>query len=322
MNKKQQNTVAAVSIIAVLLILVVVVFGPFYILNEGEQAVLVRFGQIVEVKQDAGIGIKVPFVDNVLIYTKKVFSWDGEAQLMPTSEKQFIWVDTTARLRIKDPKTFYAKLTTLENANTRITAVIESAVRTVVAENSLSAAVRNTNIINESKSQETIALSDIKVEQQPVLKASEGRRALSKKMLDSAKPILDLFGIEIIDLLIRQIRYSDQVTQNVYERMISERNQKAQEFRSIGEGQKKEWDGKTDSEQMAIMSEAYRQAETIKGEADAKAAKTYSDAYRKDPEFFAFWRAMESYRKTMDKFDMTLSTDMDYFRYLYSTSGR
>lgn len=321
MTKKQQNALVAGLVTALVVIVFLTVLGPFYILNEGEQAVLVRFGQIVDVRQEAGLGFKVPMVDNVVIYTRKVTSWDGEARLMPTKEKQFIWVDTTARLRIKDPRTLYSKLTTMENANTRITAIIESAVRTVVAENTLEGAVRSTNAINESIAREG-AQSDIKPEPQPLLGNDEGRRALSVKMLEIARPVLDQFGIEIIDLLIRQIRYSDQVTQNVYERMISERNQKAQEFRSMGEGQKKEWEGRTEAEQKSIMSEAYRQSETIKGNADAEAAKIYSDAYRKDPEFFAFWRAMESYRKTMGSFSKTLSTDMDYFRYLYSINGR
>jgi membrane protease subunit HflC len=126
------------------------------------------------------------------------------------------------------------------------------------------------------------------------------------------------YGIELIDVVTRQIRYSNELTQSVYARMIRERNQIAQYFRSQGEGRKAEWLGKMDNEKRSLLSAAYSQAETIRGTADAEAARIYADAYNRDRTFFEFWRAIESYRTTMPKFEKTLTTDMEYFRYLYS----
>jgi membrane protease subunit HflC len=125
------------------------------------------------------------------------------------------------------------------------------------------------------------------------------------------------FGIELIDIIIRQIRYSDDLTESVYQRMIKERNQIAEAYRSYGRGQLAQWQGKTESEQRVILSTAYAESEAIKGVADAEAAKIYSDAYEADPEFFNLWRTLESYRKTIPDLDKVLSTDMEYFDQLY-----
>jgi membrane protease subunit HflC len=130
------------------------------------------------------------------------------------------------------------------------------------------------------------------------------------------------YGIELIDVVTRQIRYSDELTQSVYARMIKERNQIAQAFRSDGEGKKAEWLGKTENERRSILSAAYERAETIRGTADAEATRIYAEAYGQDRDFFDFWRAVESYKTTLPNFNKTLSTDLDYFRYLYAPQGR
>jgi membrane protease subunit HflC len=339
MTKKEQNRLTGIVVVALVGFAIVFMAGPFYILNEGDQAVIVRFGAIVDVHTEAGLRLKMPVIDNVVVYSKKIISWDGDPRSMLTAEKQSIWVDTTARWRIKDAKQFYASIMTPSAADSRIKDVIESAVRTIIAENSLSMAVRNSNAINETKNaaglvntatdsggtsevdQELLNLIET-TEKFPTLGKEEGRRALSQKMLLSARPALDQLGIEVVDIIIRQIRYTDEVTESVYNRMISERNRIAQAYRSFGEGKKNDLMGQTENKLKSIMSDAYRQSETIKGEADAKAARIYSQAYQQDPEFFKFWRAMESYRKTMNSFNPTLSTDMDYFKYLYSINGR
>jgi membrane protease subunit HflC len=339
MNKQQQNKIVGIVIVIGVALAIVFFAGPFYILNEGDQAVLVRFGAIVDTHTEAGLRLKMPVIDNVVIYPKRILSWDGDPRSMLTAEKQSIWVDTTARWRIKDAKQFYASIISVSAADSRIKDVIESAVRTIVAENSLSVAVRNSNAINEAKIESNLLSTGIDqgntsevdkellnlietTEKYPILGKEEGRRMLSQKMLQSAKPALEQLGIEVVDIIIRQIRYTDEVTESVYNRMISERNRIAQAYRSFGEGKKNDLLGQTENKLKSIMSDAYRQAETIKGTADAKAAELYTSAYQRDPEFFKFWRAMESYRKTMGSFNKTLSTDMDYFKYLYSVNGR
>ena len=323
-------------VVIVVLLIVFVALGPFYILQEGEQAVITRFGAIVASSQDAGLKFKMPMVDTVIKYPKRILSWDGDAQRLPTAENQFIWVDTTARWKIVDPLKFYESVTTIDQAFARLDEVIDSSVRTVVAENPLYEAVRNSNVINEidrsnavqagtgagetldESSMQSTALIDADKTYPEVRK---GRNKLSEEMFLAAQKITPQYGIELIDIVIRQIRYSDDLTESVYNRMIAERNQKAQEFRSRGEGQKAFWLGKQDNERRSILSRAYTEAETLKGNADREAAQIYADAYGADEEFAIFWRSLESYRNTMSKFNKTLTTDMEYFRYLYDQNG-
>ena len=297
--KKLITLLVVVVILAALLIMM----GPFYILNEGSQSLVVRFGEITKVETEAGLKLKTPFIDNVVVYPKKVMSWDGEAQRIPTKENQFIWVDATARWRISDPKMFYQSVSTMSGAFGKLDDVIDSAVRTVVSSNFLREAVRNTNDILKSTSRETFETGDaegsdslrqLTQTQSSYETIDKGRRSISQEMLDMARQLTPEYGIEILDVVPRQIRYSDELTESVYNRMIKERNQIAQAFRSFGEGKKSEWLGKLENEQRSVLSKAYEQAETIKGTADATATRIYADAYGRDRAFFDFWRAIES----------------------------
>jgi modulator of FtsH protease HflC len=331
MNKK---AVVVIVIVAVVLFLVFVV-GPYYILVEGEQAVVVEFGKLVRVDTEAGLQFKIPFVDIVTKYSKKVQSWDGSAQRLPTSENQFIWVDTTARWRISDSKKFYESVGTMTQAHSRLDDVIDSTVRKVIARNPLREAVRNSNTISEiervnefaglmgSEAAETESLSAISTfAQQKYESIAVGREAQSVLMLEEARQITPQYGIELIDLIIRQIKYSDDLTQSVYDRMIKERNQIAQAFRSDGEGEKARWLGQTNKELQQIRSDAERTAKEKKAKADAEALNIRNAAYSRDPEFADYWMAMEEYKTLMPKFKKTLTTDADFFKYLYNKRGR
>jgi membrane protease subunit HflC len=317
------------SIIAAIA-LVVFLMGPFYIIDEGEQAVIVQMGKLVRVVTDAGLHLKAPFIDNVIRYPKRIMAWDGEQKSIPTREKQYIFVDVTARWRIADPQKFYESITTLNAAYSKLGEIIDSEVRTVVAENYLRESVRNSNMILERPETTDFAGESLNAETMQGLITSEGsrdpiqrgRRQLAEEMLSRSRRMVPEYGIELIDVVTRQIRYSDELTQSVYARMIKERNQIAQRFRSEGEGKKAEWMGRMDSERRAILSSGYERSETVRGEADAEATRIYAEAYSRDSNFFEFWRAIESYRVTMPKLNKTLSTDMDYFRYLYSPTGR
>jgi modulator of FtsH protease HflC len=323
-----------ITTLAVILVLVIilVILGPFYILYEGEQAVITRFGAIVNTQTEAGLKFKVPFVDNVVKYSKRVLSWDGDSQRIPTKENQFIWVDTTARWKIVDPLKFYEAVNTVDQGYARLDDIVDSTVRTIIAENFLNEAVRNSNRILEIVVTEQVQsledgeeaeslrdLTETKVQSDPV---SKGREALSAEMFALAAPITrEEYGIELIDILIRQIRYSDDLTASVYDRMIKERNQIAEAYRSFGEGKKAEWLGKQENDKKKILSEAYAKSEEIKGSADATATKLYADSYSADPDFFEFWLTLESYRKTVPTLDKILSTELDYFDYLYNEKG-
>jgi modulator of FtsH protease HflC len=325
---KRMGIIGGIILAAIVLILVT---GPFFIVNEGEQALVVRFGQIIGTHKTAGLKLRSPFIDGVVKYPKQVMPWDGEPQRIQTKENQFIWVDTTARWRISDPVKFYESIGTLESAYGKLGDVLDSAVRTVVAENYLREAVRDSNRILSNDVKETFqtgdaagseALASLTQSQISYEKIEKGRSVLFSAMLTAVKPIVPQYGIEVIDVIPRQIKYSDELTESVFNRMIKERNQIAQAFRSYGEGQKATILGKLENDKRRILSEAYTTAETTKGKADATAAKIYADSYGRDPSFFDYWRAIESYRQTLPNFSKTLSTDMDYFRYLYGTRGR
>ena len=311
----------------VALVLILVILGPFYILSEGEQSVVTRFGAIVKVETTPGLKFKMPFVDTVVRYSAKVLSWDGDAQRIPTKENQFIYVDPTSRWVISDPKRFYETVKTVDNAQLRLDDILDSTVRTVISENYLNEAVRNSNRINQmTVVEEVSSIDDLEAaERLRSLTVSNttqesiriGRQGLSDRMLELASSYTQEYGITLIDVVIRQIKYSDDLTESVYQRMIKERNQIAEAYRSYGRGQLAEWEGKTTSEQKAILSGAYAESEQIKGVADAEATRIYAEAYELDPDFFELWRTLDSYRQTLPDMDKVLSTDITYFDLLY-----
>ncbi|MFP4300932.1 MAG: protease modulator HflC [Alkalispirochaetaceae bacterium] len=326
-----------ILVIVGILLVIVIALGPFYVVNEGEQAVVLRFGEIVDTQTRAGLKLKTPVVDNVVKYSAKILSWDGDPRRVPTAQNQFIWVDTTARWQITDPELFYASVTTMEQGYSRLDDIIESAVRSVISRNSLEEAVRSTNLINEIEREAPVSadaageqideegfeeiadLIDI-VQNQPEI--NRGRRELSDEMKALASETTPSYGVELVDIVIRQIRYSDDLTESVFERMVSERRQIAQAYRSYGQGRKQEILGQMERERAQILSEARREAETIRGGADAEAAAVYSGAYEQDPAFFEFWRAVQSYESILPRFRKTLTTDMDYFRFLHDEQGQ
>jgi membrane protease subunit HflC len=328
-----RKTIIILVIVGVVL-LVISLLGPYFIVTEGEQAVVVQFGRIVRVETEAGLKYKLPFVESVVKYSKKVQSWDGDAQRIPTSENQFIWVDTTARWRISDPKKFYESVGSMTQAQGRLDDVIDSEVRKIISKNPLREAVRDSNIISQIKrtnalasvagsAESSAALSNIstlaEIQYEPI---EVGRRALSIEMLNEARTIMPQYGMELIDVIIRQIKYSDDLTPSVYDRMIKERNQIAQAFRSDGEGEKAKWLGQTTRELLQIQSDADRKAKEIKAKADAEALAIRNKAYSQDPEFADYWMALEEYKTLLPKFNKTLSTDSDFYKYLYNKRGR
>ena len=328
MAKKMTKFWIRISVLAVLVILFLAM-GPFYIVNEGKQVVVTRFGSIVKTHTDAGLYFKVPFIDQLTTYPKLVLSLDGDAQRIPTKENQFIIVDTTSRWRIENPEKFYQNFTTLDNAYNKLSDIIDSATRTVITQNRLSEIVRSSNIINEiadeesdDQDEETKEIENLVAVANTNESVNKGRNELCKQMTAEANKSLGDYGITLIDIVPRQIKYSDELTESVYNRMIKDRNQVAQAYRSLGEGKKAEWLGKLENEKRTIASEAYRKAEEKKGAADAEAARIYAEAYSKDPEFYAFWKSMESYKNTLKNYDALYSTKMDYFDYLYSADGK
>lgn len=314
------------------LLVVVVIFlfmGPFYIVEEGKQVVITRVGKIIGTHTEAGLYFKTPFLDTITTYPKLVLSIDGDEQRIPTKENQYIIVDTTSRWKISDPAKFYQNFKSLDSCYNKLSDIIDSSTRTVITQNRLSEIVRSSNIINDKPSDEAKEDDEDTKEIDSLVndKASneivqKGRSELCRQMTIEANKLVPEYGIQVIDIVPRQVKYSDELTESVYNRMIKDRNQVAQAYRSLGEGKKVEWLGKLESDKRTISSEAYRKSEEIKGNADAEAAAIYAAAYNKDPEFYTFWKSMESYKSNLKDYPATYSTNMDYFKYLYSPNGR
>jgi membrane protease subunit HflC len=306
-------------IIIIVVVVLILILSPYYIVDEGEQAVVSRFGRIIRTSKDAGLKFKVPMVDKVRYYPKKILSWDGDAQLYPT-----------ARWRIADMKIFYERLTEIDNAQSRLDQIINSSARDIIATHSLREAVRNTNLINEidrkdvygsqtgpiAEGEEATAVKTFTRVTYEAIK--KGREELSNDILESAAIEINKLGIELIDVVVRQIKYSDDITQNVYRQMIKERNQIAEAFRSDGEGEKAKWLGKMEKELLTIRSGAEREAKEIKAKADAEALDIRNKAYGQDAEFAEFWMAMKEYEKLLPNMKKILATDFDFFKYIYT----
>jgi len=275
-------------------------------------------------------------VDTILIYPKRILSWDGNPQKAPTAENQFIIVDTTARWRISDAKLFYENLKEIDTGMQRLDQIIDSKVRDIIANNKLIEAVRNSNIINEIERENAFLENsddEIEVEDNILVDISTlterefsqiriGREKLTKLIFDLSQPELSKLGIELIDIIIRQVKYSEDLTQSVYARMIKERNQIAQFFRSQGEGAKANWLGKMERELRKVSSEAERTAKEIKAKADAETLDIRNKAYSKDPEFADFWMALIQYQNLLPKMNKILTTDFEFFKFLYSPTGK
>jgi len=326
------NTSKIVAIVVVVLAIIFFLMGPYYIVEEGELAIVTRFGKIIKEDLDTGLKLKMPFMDEVQIYPKRIQSWDGAAQEFPTQENQLIWVDITARWRIENPKIFFEKLGTIKRAQSRLDDVINSSARKVIANHQLREAVRNSNLINEIErsnpyetkgiQQDGVASSSVGTfTLQTYDTIQQGRVKLSNVMFNLANETTKSYGIQLIDVIIRQIKYTDQITKNVFDKMVKERNQIAQAFRSQGEGAKANWVGKMEKKLSEIRSGAERTAKEKKAEADAKALEIRNAAYSKDPEFADFWMALVQYQKVLPQMKKILTTDMEFFKYLYKKSG-
>ena len=309
-----------------IIILVVLFFflKPFYILNEGNVAIITKFGAVVKPEKEAGLHFKMPLIHTVNKYTSKLLRLDGDPQKILTLEKQYLKVDTTSRWRIVDVKKFYESLTTYDSAYSRLSDIVDSSVRDIISVNSLADVVRSSNIINESKKTEEFNLENAEVDlgslktekvNFPVIK--KGRETLADEILAKANSQLGEFGLEVVDLIFKGIKYSDELENSVFSRMIKERNQIAGTFRSTGDGEKLKILGELENEKRTILSQAYAESERIKGDADAKAVAIYAESYGKSPEFYSFWKSMEIYKNSLPETEKVLSTDMEYFQYLY-----
>ena len=305
-----------IPLVIVAILIVIFASGAFYIIQEGEQVVITEFGRPVgEPIVDAGLKIKTPFIQQVHRFEKRIMEWDGSPNQIPTKDKRFIWLDTTARWQIKDALIFYQALGTEVLAQSRLDDIIDSAARDLVTAHMLIEVVRNSNRVLELDA-ETLGEEEGQTKEQ-LEEIQIGREEITQKILEKARETVLRFGIELVDVRIKRINYVDEVRQKVFDQMISERQRISEKYKSEGEGEAANISGQKQKELERIQSEAYKQAEQIKGAADAQAIQIYADAHGKDPEFFAFLQTLETYRKsTNESTKLILTTDSELYKYL------
>lgn len=308
-----------IYIIAAPVVLVIILFasGAAYTIDETQQVVITQFGQpIGRPIAKAGLHFKMPFIQQANYFEKRILQWDGNPNQIPTKDKRYIWVDTTARWKIVDALTFLQSVTNELGAHARLDDVIDSATRDSITNHNLVEVVRNTNRLMDD---EVIAAAgdEFVIFDDDIERISVGRDNLTRQILANSSQIVPQYGIELVDVRIKRINYVREVQERVYERMISERKRAAEQYRSEGQGRRAEIQGQTIKELDQIRSEAYRIAEEKKGQADAEATAIYADAYNKDPVFYGFLQTLDTYRHTIDKDTfIILSTDSEYYEYL------
>jgi len=287
---------------------------PFFMVDERQQVIILQFGKPVNVKTEPGLQWKLPFIQKVLYFPKTLLEWDGQPGQIPTKDKTFIWIDTFARWRIKDPLTFYRAVRTENEAQGKLDAIIDAATNDYITSSNLIEVVRTSNRLMKAEKVIAVGLPEQASQQ---VEIALGREKMARGILEQVSPKMDQFGIEIVDFRIKRIDYVEEVRTKVYERMIAERKQISEKFRSEGQGESNRIEGERQKELRRIKSEAYRAAEEIKGKADAEAIRIYADAFGRDPEFYSFINTLDIYKNSLNEStSIIMSTGSEFFKYL------
>lgn len=311
-----------IIIIIAVVVVGLVLYASAYVVDETEQVVVTQFGKVVgKPKKNPGLYFKIPFIQQPTYFPKNLLQWDGDPGQIPTLDKTYIWVDTFARWRIVDPVKFFQTVNNTVRAQGRLDDIIDPAVRNFITSYRLIESVRRSN--RELDTFE-IGLDKEDQEKRADYTVSTGREKITQGIMEQAQPKLAPFGIELVDVKIKRINYVEAVRKSVYGRMIAERKQIAEKFRSEGKGEARKILGEKERELKRITSEAYRTAQEIKGKAEAEAIKLYAEAFGLDPEFYSFTQTLDIYSTTLGKnSSLVLSTDSEFLKYLkgYSSLG-
>ncbi len=310
------------GLIIIVVLAFVVISSSVYTIDETEQVVVTMFGKAVgKPIVEPGLKWKLPVVHRINKFKKNLLEWDGDKGQVPTKDKTFIWVDIFARWRIKDALLFFEKVHDEQGAHRKLDDIIDAAVRNLITSNNLIEAVRNTNREMEIEEEEEDSFLD-----STTIILEMGRSRMCQAVLKQSQPKLANFGIELVDVRFKRINYVDDVLRKVYERMIAERRQIAEKYRSEGRGESSKIIGEKEKELKRITSEAYRKAQIVKGMADAKATKIYAAAYNRDPEFYSFLKTLDLYKKSFDSTNTVIMStkNNDFLKYFkqYSPGKR
>jgi len=265
-----------------------------FIVPETQQALVLQFGDPVQKHTVPGLKFKIPFIQQVTVFDKRVLDVDPPPEEVILADQKRLVVDTFARYKINDMLEFYKSLATEQQANTRLNNIINSTLRSILG---------------------NATLADV---------LSEKRGSLMTALKQQANASVTRLGIEIVDIRIGRADLPEQTSQAIYARMRTERQREAAEFRAQGQEQAQEIRSKADKERTVLLAEAERQSQLSRGQGDAEAIKIYAAAFKKDPEFYSFYRTMEAYRDSLpgDNTTLVISPDSDFLRYFKDESGK
>jgi membrane protease subunit HflC len=282
------------GVLAALVIVVLVIgYGAIFTVYQTRQAIVVRLGNPVAVITKPGLHFKLPLFDSVIQIDNRILDLENPAQEVIASDQKRLVVDAFARYKIVNPLLFYQTLATVEGANSRLSTLLNSALRRVLGENTLTHVVR------------------------------DDRAALMGKVKDQLGHEAKDFGIEVIDVRIRRADLPDQNSQAVYQRMQTERQREAAEFRAQGSQKAQEIRAKADRDVTVLLADAQQNADTVRGEGEGERNRVFAEAFNRDPEFFAFYRTMQAYEAGLrGDTRMLLKPDSDFFRFFADPSGR
>ena len=299
-------------LIVVVLLGLSVAGGSVYTVTEIDQAIITQFGEPVgDPVTEPGLHFKLPFIQTANMFEKRFLEWDGFPNQVPTRDRRFIWVDTYARWRITDPLLFFQRLRDERGAQSRLDDILDGQTRNAVARHDLIELVRTSN---REPVNTTLAPQEEPEVLEPIM---TGREEITQEILEAAAAAVGELGIELLDLKLKRINYIADVQQDVFARMIAERQRIAEEFRSEGQGQSARIQGERERDLAQIQSEAFRAAEELRGAADAEATQVYANVYGRDTAFYAFTKSLETYERTMDPSTVfILGTDSELLRFL------
>ncbi len=311
-----------VVIVTIAVLALIAVASSAFIVNETEQVIITQFGKpIGKPIVTPGIHFKIPIIQEANFFDKRFLEWDGNPNQIPTKDKRFIWVDTYARWRIKDPLLFFQRVRNERGAQSRLDDILDGETRNAIAKHVLVELIRSTN--REYKTSEGLLNEG---ESNSLARIKYGREKIARSIVDAASPRTLELGIELLDLRFKRINYVKEVQKKIFERMITERKRIADKFRSEGQGEASKILGNKERELKKIQSEAYKTAQEIMGKADAEATAIYAKAYNQNQQsrdFYAFLKTLETYKTTLSGKDwLILSTKSDFFKYFRTQSGK
>jgi membrane protease subunit HflC len=283
------------GLLAVLIVAALIVgYSSLFTVYQTQQALVVRLGQPVRVVSDPGLHVKAPFIDTVIPVDRRILDLEAPSQEVIASDQKRLVVDAFARYRIQDPLRYYQTLGSINGANSQLSILLNSALRRVLGE------VTFTHVVRDQ------------------------RADLMSRIRELVDREAGSYGIQVVDVRIRRADLPEQNSQAVYQRMQTERQREAAEFRAQGSQRSQEIRSRADREVTVLVADAQSKAEQIRGQGDAQRNQIFAEAFNKDPDFFAFYRTMQAYETGLKPSDtrLLLKPDTNFFRYFNDPTGK